>query len=379
MKKALIVTTVSGFVPQFEMNNVRLLESMGYEVHYATNYKMPVYTDNNDRLKGTGIVCHQVDFVRSPFQIGKNLKAFGQLDKIMEKGSFDLVHCHTPMGGALARLVANKTGTMPVIYTAHGFHFYKGASALNWLLYYPVEKFLARYTDVLITINKEDYKRAKRFSLRRDGSVQYIPGVGVDMKNRHPNKESRDNIRKKWGIKEEDFLLISVGELNKGKNHRIILEAMGLLIHKYPFIKYIICGVGKEEKRLMELAKQLEIDSNVILAGYQNNISDILDASDCFVFPSLREGLSVALMEAMASGLPVICSKIRGNVDLIKEGVGGYFIADHRKESYASKIEVLVLDKGQQVRMGDWNRKRIRQFGEERVRNIMGKVYGRYI
>ena len=166
MKRALIITTVSGFVPQFEMNNVKILQNLGYEVHYAANYYMPVYTDNNERLEGTGIIQHQIDFVRSPYNIGKNIKALNQLVSLMREIKFHLVHCHTPMGGVLGRIAAHKTNTKPVIYTAHGFHFYKGAPVWNWLFFYPVERFLAKWTDCLITINKEDYARAKKFNTR---------------------------------------------------------------------------------------------------------------------------------------------------------------------------------------------------------------------
>lgn len=375
MKKALIVTTVSGFVPQFEMDNVRLLQSMGLEVHYAANFNTPVYSDNNDRLEGTGIICHQVDFVRSPFYLRKNLKAFRQLDKLMASISFSMVHCHTPMGGVLARLAAQKNRTAPVFYTAHGFHFYKGAPVLNWLMFYPIELFMARYTDVLITINQEDYKRAKRFKVRKGGSVEYVPGVGIEIENVRIQSENRNRIRKKWGIVENDFLILSVGELNKGKNQKIILEAIGQLILKYPCIKYMVCGVGKEEKNLRKLAKSLDISKNFILAGYQDHIYEILEASDCFAFPSLREGLSVALMEAMVAGLPVVCAKTRGNVDLIRDGFGGFLVADNKKDTYADKIEDLIINKDKRGKMGNWNRKRVKQFGKERVGHVMGKVY----
>lgn len=145
MKKALLVTTVSGFIPQFEMNNVRILQNMGYEVHYASNYHMPSYGKDNHRLDGTGIVRHQVDFVRSPYSL-QNITVFKQLKSIMEEERFQLVHCHTPMGD-MTRSVAHATGTKPVIYTAHGFHFFKGASLINWMCYYPMERWLSRYTD----------------------------------------------------------------------------------------------------------------------------------------------------------------------------------------------------------------------------------------
>ena len=192
-KKALLVTTVSGFVPQFEMNNVHILQSMGFEVHYASNYNTPSYGTDNHRLDGTGIIRHQIDFIRSPFKPA-NLKVYRQLCTLMEQESFQLVHCHTPMGGVMARLAAHATHTGPVIYTAHGFHFFKGAKPVNWLCYYPMERFLSRYTDQQICINYEDYERAKKAFHAR--YTDYIPGVGIDP-SRIPHLTEEDIKKKK--------------------------------------------------------------------------------------------------------------------------------------------------------------------------------------
>ena len=196
LKKALLVTTVSGFVPQFEMNNVRLLQSMGYEVHYAANYNTPSYGNDNHRLDGTGIIRHQIDFVRSPFKTA-NLKVYQQLCSLMKSEHFDLVHCHTPMGGVMARLAAHTTGTGPVIYTAHGFHFFKGAALVNWLCYYPMERFLSHFTDQQICINQEDFACAsKQFHARY---TDYIPGAGFDF-NRLPHMTAEDIQLKKQAL-----------------------------------------------------------------------------------------------------------------------------------------------------------------------------------
>ena len=192
-KKALLVTTVSGFVPQFEMNNVHILQSMGFEVHYAANYHTPSYGDDNHRLDGTGIVRHQIDFVRSPFRLD-NLTAYRQLKQLMREHQFQLIHCHTPMGSVLTRLAAHRTNTRPVIYTAHGFHFYSGAPLKNWLFYYPVEKFLSRYTDQQICINHEDYRRAS--AKFHSTYTDYIPGAGIDL-NRIRQTESIDPTQKR--------------------------------------------------------------------------------------------------------------------------------------------------------------------------------------
>lgn len=191
-RKALIITTVSGFLPQFEMDNIKLLQGLGYEVHYASNYHIPFYGKDNSRLDGTGIIRHQIDFVRSPFKIRKNLIVFAQMRKLEKQKNFSIVHCHTPMGGLMGRVVFGIFGKRKtkILYTAHGFHFFQGASLKNWIFYYPVEKFLSRWTDTLITINKEDYHRAKTsFHAKK---TEYVPGVGIDWE-----KYQKQNIRTK--------------------------------------------------------------------------------------------------------------------------------------------------------------------------------------
>ena len=225
MKKILFITTISGFLPQFEMNDVNIVQELGYEVHYATNFYNPVYEVNREELRKHNIILHQIDIQKSPFKVRRNFKAWMQLRKILKKEHIDIIHCHNPMGGVLGRLAdIGLKRKLPVIYTAHGFHFYKGAPALNWLLYYPVEVLLARKTNVLITINDEDYIRASKFRLRPGGVVRKIPGVGISTAKFRMHTEERECVRKELGISEQDFFLLSVGELNANKNHQIVVH-----------------------------------------------------------------------------------------------------------------------------------------------------------
>ena len=370
-KKALIVTTISGFVPQFEMKNVRILQDMGYEVYYATNYHTPVYTDNNDRLIGTKIVQHQIDFVRSPFRLLKHYKAYKQLSKLMRSQQFKLVHCHTPMGSVLARLAAKDTKTMPVIYTAHGFHFFRGAPLLNWVLFYPIEKFLAKYTDCLITMNEEDYEQAKDFTLRYNNEVYKINGVGVSV------KEDSDSNNMKLKPSNYDFVLITVGELTKRKNQKVLLEAISQL--KDSSIRLIICGSGVKLDQLKNRAIQLGIHSQVEFRGYCTDIKEHLMEADCFIFPSLQEGLPVALMEAMSVGLPVICSDVRGNKDLIQDGLGGYLVNPKDVQSYVEIIKELKKSKDLQMNMGKINKTNVQMYSDFVVNEQMKILYKRVL
>ena len=368
MKKAILITTVSGFVPQFEMGNVRILQEMGYEVHYASNYNNPSYGKDNHRLDKTNIIRHQVDFVRSPFRLIKNIKAYTQLKVILNKDNYDLIHCHTPMGALLGRFAARelrKQGTK-VFYTAHGFHFYKGASLINWFFYYPVERFMMRYTDVLLTITKEDFVRACCFKRKSDQKVYYLPGVGIDVK-----RFMQIELEKREISPEQKLRLLSIGELNSNKNHIAIIRALGYL--KNNNIIYMICGDGTEKEKLKLEIEKKHLEKNVFLLGYRENIEEILVNADVFVFPSRREGLSVALQEAMAAGLPAIVSDIRGNRELIDEGLGGYRVDADDYKVWADRID--KIRKVDKKKMGEYNQSKIKKFDISYVSALMYKIY----
>lgn len=369
--KVLLVTTTSGFVPQFEMNNVIYLQSLGFEIHYASNFNTPVYGKDNSRLDGTDIIRHQIDFVRSPFQFS-NIKALKELVRLMKEERFELIHCHTPMGGVLGRLAARISKNGVVMYTAHGFHFYQGAPFINLILYKTMERLLAHLTDVLVTINQEDYRAALKFKMKNGGAVFYTPGIGIDSKRFSKIENRRQDFRSQHLLKPNDFVLITCGELIKRKNQEAILKALTCI--KDCRIKLIICGSGVLEQDIRKRIRKYGLENQVLMLGYCDNIQEYLNAADCFVFPSYQEGLPVALMEAMASGLPVICSRIRGNVDLITNE-GGFLVDPEDIDGLAASI--LKLKKNYKLRrqMGAFNVERIRYFDVEVVKRKMQDIY----
>lgn len=377
MKKALIVTTVSGFVPQFEMNNVKILQSLGYEVHYASNYKNPHYGKNQICLDERHVIKHQVDFVRTPFDFVANKKAFIQLKKVMEQEKPNLIHCHTPMGGVLARLVGAKyrKNGLKVIYTAHGFHFYKGAPFKNWLLYYPIEYMLAYQTDFLITITKEDYKRARKLHGLDIAHVYYVPGVGVSS-NCEINK-SRNIIRESFGWKDDKIIITSVGELNKNKNQSAVITALSQLSEMN--IKYIICGEGEYFLQLKRLVHRYKMESRVEFLGYCENIEEILSATDIFVLPSYREGLSIALQEAMAIGLPIIATNIRGNRELVKDRKGGWLVPVGNIKALKLVLQEAIFIYKNNIsvlkQMGHYNQKKVKAYSHSVVEQKIREIY----
>ena len=310
-KKVLFVATVvKTHINTFHLPFLKMFKEHGWEVHVAAKNDFidePCIIPNCDHY-------FDINFVRSPFS-QQNLVAYKQLRQIIQESKYDIIHCHTPVAGVLARLAARNIKDTEVIYTAHGFHFYKGAPLLNWLIYYPVERFCAKFTDKLITINQEDYTRAKSWSLRNNGKVYYVPGVGVDIEKFNKRSIDRDAKRKEFGIKENEKVILSVGELIKRKNHEVIIRALSNL-QEQNYV-YLICGRGVLRNQLVDLSIRLGIQDKVKLLGFRKDVVEICQAADLFVFPSRREGLPVSLMEAMACGVPCIASDVRGNRDLL--------------------------------------------------------------
>lgn len=373
MKKALMLASVASMIDQFNIPNIKILLSLGYIVDVVADYTNPgnISKERSEdlikRLKEMG--ANPID-IPVPRSINPRvvIKAYKQVKKLISTEHYNLIHCHSPIGGAITRIAAKaeRKNGCKVIYTAHGFHFYKGAPLKNWLIFYPIEKSLSKYTDILITINKEDYERAtKKFKAKQ---TVYVPGIGVDIEKFNSSR-SGNKIRKEFGLNDTDLLFLSVGELNDNKNHEVVIKALSKMEEK-PY--YIIVGKGDKKDYLQSLVNELGLQDNVIFAGFRQNVVDFYDAADVFIFPSFREGLSVALMEAMASGLPVVCGKIRGNTDLI-DAEGGFFFDPHSVNSVVESIKnELNADRTVQA---NFNKKKIQQFSLDSVNKHMLSIY----
>lgn len=348
MKKALIITTISGFLLKFEQDNVKILQDMGYEVHYAANGHEQMYRYEDGAYENIGVHFHHIDIAKSPFKVFKNLKALRQLCELVRKEEIRLIHCHTPVGGVLGRLTGAmcKKMNVHVIYTSHGYHFYKGASKKNNAIYYFIEKTMARYSDTIILINKEDYENTLKFRLKKDGKVFQIPGIGLDTKRFKPvNAEERNRLRQKLKIDENKFFVLSVGELNENKNHRIVLEALELLRSEgvdLSLIHYGICGDGPYRDKLEELIKSMNLESTVTAFGYCTDVKEYIGAADITVFPSEREGLGMAALESLAMGVPVIASDNRGTREYMVHGKNGYVCSYNDAVGFAENIKKLM-------------------------------------
>lgn len=361
-KKMLMVTTIQDTVEAFLVPHIKMLEEKGYEVWIGTNiYKnLPKDLENNKWIN--------ISFSRNPFSLN-SFKAIGEIRKLIRENDFEMVHFHTPVAAFLGRYGAMLEKQKNIIYTAHGFHFYKGASLVNWLVYYPMELLAARWTDKIITINEEDYQNSLKFKLRKNGKYYKVNGVGLDI-NKYQNG-SKEKIKKELNIKPYEYVILIIGELNKNKNQIQLLEAISLL--KDNNIRVLLVGVGKEEINLKKIS--LEKNIKVDFLGYRNDIRDIIAVSNLLCSMSYREGLPRNIMEGMAQGKPFIVTNIRGNRDIIKNYRNGILVEIENYKSTAEKILEFQRDFNLNIKVKENNLIDIQKFSIEKILKYMEKIY----
>ncbi len=377
MKRVLMMATTAAMIEQFNKNNILLLLDLGYEVHVAGNFELgnPISQERLDAFKNwldeRACRYYHLPSTRNPLDFRNNRRACREMIKLIENYHYDFIHCHTPLGSVIARWAAHKTRTK-IIYTAHGFHFYKGAPLKNWLFYFPVEYGLSRWTDVLVTITREDYVfAAKKMHAKK---TAYVPGVGVETDDfGNVSLQVCMEYRRMLKLREDDIAILTVGELNQNKNQQLAVKAIAAL--QNPKLHYLLCGIGDQEENLRQLAESLGIKEQVHILGFRNDISAIYAACDIYCCTSQREGLNVSIMEAMASGLPCIVTKIRGNTDLVQDGKNGFHFRSDDWEMLSERLELLAEDRSLRGKLREENRKQIMAFSTEKVRERMLRIY----
>lgn len=327
-----------------------------------------------DQIKNVDydITYYNMNIFRNIFDWKANYKAYKNLCGFLETHpDIEIIHCNTPIGGVLGRICGHKYNKK-VVYTAHGFHFYKGAPFVNRTIFKWVEQWMAHYTDLLITINHEDYEAAQKMHLKKGGKVVYVPGVGINTKlyddvNVNPLQKKTD-----IGVPEDAHLCLGVGDLNDNKNVVTMVRAIAKTDSS---VHLALCGFGPLENYLKQLCDELKVSDRVHFLGYRTDVKELYKASDFLFMASKREGLPRTTMEAMCAGVPCICSKIRGNTDLIDEGKGGYLVSPMDDEGFAEAIRKLLSDPEAAKSMGEYNRQKVKAFDIELVKEEMIKLY----
>ncbi len=371
--RILYVTTVSNTINGFLVPHIKLLIEKGNQVDVACNIVQEISPD----LIKLGCKVYNIEFQRSPFKKA-NYKAYIKIRKLIASGEYQLVHTHTPVASFLTRLACRNIPNIKVLYTAHGFHFFKGAPLINWLLYYPIEKWLSKYTDCLITINDEDYELAvNNFKAR---SVKKVPGVGVDLNKFVPQTlEKKKELRKQYGYSDDDFILIYVAELNHNKHQDLLIKVVDVLKNKIPNIKLLLVGAGKLIEDYKQQVRDLKLKDHIHFLGYRKDVPNLMAIADVAVSASRREGLPVNVMEAMATGLPLVVTDCRGNRDLVVNGKNGFVIALDDVDAFADAIERLYNSQELRTKFGRANLEMIKEYSLENVIKYMEEIYRDYI
>lgn len=363
MNKRLLVTSTDLMMVQFLVPHIIHLSENGYDVEIACSDVGGRMEEIRQKLHGYVKNIYVVRLVRSPIN-PINLQGYKDMKKIIQSGQYDIIWTNEPVMGVVTRLAAvqaRKTGTK-VLYIVHGFHFFDGAPKINWLIYYPVEKMMASKADVIVTVNREDYKRAQTMNVKK---VEYIHGIGINTGRLAPSKEQSD-IKKELGLAEDDFIVLSIGELNKNKNQKTIIHAIRLMNDDK--VHYVLCGKGDQLENLERLTKELQLEKQVHFLGYRKDVVDICSQSNVYVMPSKREGLPVASLEAMYCGLPLVTSNIRGLVDVMEDGVTGYLCEPEDVNGFANAIAMLKSDNDLRKKIGINNKEIVEPFCIEQVK-----------
>jgi glycosyltransferase involved in cell wall biosynthesis len=323
MKNVLVVSTTASMLAQFIIDDMKIYQELKCNVIVAANFKkgnnftIKQIDEFKDFLEKMNITYYNIDFSRKIFYFS-NLKAFFKLKKLLKMEKINIVHTHSPIASFITRLSLILNKHIISVYTVHGFHFQKGIVKISSMVYKFIEILLARVTDYMITINEEDYQKAKSFKAKK---IYKLPGYGFDPKFLNSKRVERKIKLKELNIESDRIIVMSVGELTKRKNHRFAIKAISKSINNTK-ITYLVCGIGPKRSSLMKLARKKSVDLKLL--GYRTDISELLDISDYFIFPSLQEGLPVSLMEAMTKSIIILCSNIRGNNDLISDEINGF-------------------------------------------------------
>lgn len=370
MKKILFVATVAEHFYYFHLPCFKYFKELGWQIEVACHGERELpFCDKK----------YELPIKRSPSD-PENLTAYKELKKIIKNGHYDLIHCHTPMGGILTRLAAageRKNGTK-VFYTAHGFHFYKGAPAANWMIYYPIEKLMSRLTDCLITINDEDFELAqKKLDAKK---IVKVNGVGYNSDNYFKiSDEEKQNLRAEYGYSPNEKILIYVAEMNANKNQAMLLRAMKIILAEQKNVRLLIVGADNFNGEYLRLAKELGVAKNVEFLGHRDDACMLTKLSDIAVASSLREGLPVNVMEAMACGLPTVLADNRGHRALCRDGVNGFLVEPNDYTAMAQKILQLLNDEKLYEKISESAVQEVKPFSKENVFEELKKIYSEFI
>lgn len=369
--KVLFTASIAKHFIRFHQPYMEWFKDQGYEVHAACNGEEEIpFCDKK----------WEVPFIRNPYSAG-HLNAYRELKKIIGRENYDIIHCHTPMASIITRIASNgarKNGTS-VLYTAHGFHFYKGSSLFNWLTYFPIELAMSRFTDGLVTINREDFELIHKKGYKKTDYFQ-IPGIGVEPQRFHPvNEIEKNEIRRKNDYGNGDFILTYAAEFINRKNHEFIIQCGRELVREIPNIKILFAGRGELKDKLEAKSNRLELDNHIHFLGFRTDIDEVFKMSDVGISASKQEGLPINLVEVMMCGLPVIATVERGHKELIDHGENGCLFNQNNKSEFVDCVKRIYSNEGLRKKMAVRALYKSKMFGIKNAKEAMTEIYSKYM
>lgn len=334
MKKMLITASAGSHISNFHLPYIGHFKEIGYEIHTVSGEK--VQSNLVDKAFNMSFDKRQVSV--------KNVATIVKLAALMRKERYDIVSSNATLAGLLTRMAVVVSGTNPtVIHMSHGYLF-KDDSSTKSKIYLGFEKLLAKRTDLLFTMNNEDYDIANKYELCR--KIEFIHGCGL-CRDKLPILTSDEvcAVQKFYGITNFDTVLLCVGEFSVRKNQAMLLRAFSGIVQEKSPVKLLFAGDGKLLTECKRLAKKLEIEDNVIFCGHVDEVSNLYCVADIVVSASLSEGLPFNILEALHYGIPVVASSVRGHVDLIENNVNGLLFDVDNELQLEACLRLLVEDK----------------------------------
>jgi len=371
--KVLFVATVYTHLAAFHLPFMKLLQGWGYEVHAAAS---PV-EGRKDEVEALGVTCHDIRFSRS-LTSTRNWSACRAMRRLLARERYDLIHVHTPVAAWLTRFAARRSVQGPLLYTAHGFHFFTGAPWTHWLFFYPLERLAARWTDGLIVMNSEDLAWAKRMGFVEGVNLFFVHGVGVDLPRYASVTRGRGAVRDELGLHPDDLVVTCVAEFTATKNHASLLAAWRCVAPEIPEASLLFVGDGHHRAGLERLLER-SVTPRARFLGFRLDVPEILAGSDVFVLPSRREGLPRSVLEAMAAGKPVVATNVRGSRDIVEDGATGLLVEVGNVPGLARALIHLLRDEELRRRMGKAGQAKVRDYALDRVLDEMASIYRRYL
>nr|BCB22625.1 glycosyl transferase, group 1 [Erysipelothrix rhusiopathiae] len=371
-KTCLIVTTVGITIKTFLIPHIEYLKKNGFEVILASNF-----SDSSAEelivIESANCELVNIEFSRNPLNISKHVQSNRQMSQLIKSRHFDKIFVHTPIASFITRKVARKSDC-EVTYFAHGLQFYKGGSKLSWVIFEPMERLASKWTQNIITMNQEDYNYFQGLK-RKKTKVIKIPGIGLSKSFVDKIEISKnDSIKTNIEIEDDDVIILSIGELNKNKNHILMLETMKKIVSINNKVKYFIIGVGPRYEEYETFIKNHNLENNVELLGYINNVVPYIVRSNLVVSCSFREGLPISIIESMALGKPVLASNIRGHIDLIKDDLFLYELKEDKIDLF-NKVLNLINNKQLLDKQGKFNQIESSSYKIDNVLSSLREIY----